>query len=266
MENIKTVVFDLDGTIYQNNHFHPDYIHFLLEGSNKVSWEEDLICLIDDIFAGKRLVMNAYYAASPIGAERFDDYVAALEQALIPNLTFDESVLRTDVIFLGDAWAVVALIGCTLGLLNDGRGNEVYKKTREKMSADGMHGNLHLKEAILKLGKHYETVLLTNSYEQTALDFLAQLDFSGVFSKIVYSAHKPFGLVENLTRFCPQLSEHPETFLSIGDHAFNDLMPLQKLGCKTIWINPFENVHEAKSDLTVHTLDELAECLERMCG
>ena len=31
MEHIKTVVFDLDGTIYQNNLFHPFYIHFLVE-------------------------------------------------------------------------------------------------------------------------------------------------------------------------------------------------------------------------------------------
>ena len=38
MEHIKTVVFDLDGTIYQNNRFHPDYIHFLLEGTPYESW------------------------------------------------------------------------------------------------------------------------------------------------------------------------------------------------------------------------------------
>lgn len=265
MEYIKTVVFDLDGTVYQNNHFHPDYIHYLLEGSGKCHWEAPLVKLIDDIFAGKRLKMNAYYASAEIQAAQFEDYSAALEKALLPGLTFDESILRKDVIFLGDAWAVVSLIGSTLGLLKNDRGDEVYRKTRRKMSADGMQGNQRLKAAILELGNHYETVLLTNSYEQTAEDFLAQLDFSGIFTKIVYSAHKPFGLVEKLSRCCPQLFEKPETFLSVGDHAFNDLMPLQKLGCKTLWINPFEHVHEAQADITVHTLDELAACLERMC-
>lgn len=265
MEHIKTVVFDLDGTIYQNNHFHPDYIHFLVENTPYESWEEDLIRLVDDIFAGSRLVMNDYYCSAPICAESFSAYVQQLAQARIPDLTFETSVVRDDSMFLGDAWAVVSLIGSTLGLIQNGRGNEIYKKTRDKMSEDGMEGNMRLKAAISKLGKHYETVLLTNSYEQTALDFLAQLNFSGVFTKIVYSAHKPYGLVENLTRFCPELSEHPETFLTIGDHAFNDLMPLQLLGAKALWINPFHNIHEAKADLTVHTLDELAECLERMC-
>ena len=265
MEHIKTVVFDLDGTIYQNNRFHPDYIHFLLEGTPYESWKQPLISFIDEVFAGKHLVMNDYYCSTPLCADRFEDYIAALEGARIPGLTFETSIARDDSIFLGDAWAVVSLIGSTLGLIQNGRGNEVYKKTGDNMSEDGMVGNMRLKAAILELGKHYETVLLTNSYEQTALDFLAQLNFSGVFTKIVYSAHKPFGLVENLTRFCPQLAEQPETFLTIGDHAFNDLMPLQRLGAKALWINPFDHVHEADADLTVHTLDELAERLECMC-
>ena len=265
MKDIKIVVFDLDGTIYQNNHFHPDYMHFLLEGTAYESWEQSLVRFVDDVFAGRRLVMNDYYCSAPMDVRSFEEYTAALENARIPDLTFETSVKRSDSIFLGDAWAVVALIGSTLGLIQNGRGDEVYKKTRNKMSEDGMEGNMRLKAAIQELGKHYETVLLTNSYEQTALDFLAQLNFSGVFTKIVYSAHKPFGLVENLTRFCPELTEHPEIFLTIGDHAFNDLMPLQRLGAKTLWINPFENIHEAQADLSVHTLDELAACLERMC-
>ena len=265
MEHIKTVVFDLDGTIYQNNIFYPDYIHFLVEETPYESWETDLVSLVDDIFAGRRLVMNDYYCCSPICADSFAAYVESLEKARTPELTFESSVTRTDTMFLGDAWAVVALIGSTLGLIQNGRGDVIYKKTRNKMSEDGMEGNMRLKAAILELGKHYETVLLTNSYEQTALDFLAQLNFSGVFTKIVYSAHKPYGLVENLTRFCPQLADRPETFLTIGDHAFNDLMPLQRLGAKALWINPFEGIHEAKADMIVHTLDELAERLECMC-
>lgn len=265
MEHIKTVVFDLDGTIYQNNHFYPDYIHFLVEKTPYESWEKELVSFIGEIFAGKRLVMNDYYCSLPICAGSFGAYVGQLERARIPELTFETSVTRSDCMFLGDAWAVVSLIGSTLGLIQNGRGDVIYKKTRDKMSEDGMEGNMRLKAAIVELGKHYETVLLTNSYEQTALDFLAQLNFSGVFTKIVYSAHKPFGLVENLTRFCPQLAEHPETFLTIGDHAFNDLMPLQRLGAKALWINPFENIHGANADITVHTLDELAQCLECMC-
>lgn len=31
--DIETVVFDLDGTIYQNTVFHHDYLHFLVEGT-----------------------------------------------------------------------------------------------------------------------------------------------------------------------------------------------------------------------------------------
>lgn len=265
MNNIKTIVFDLDGTIYQNNDFHRDYIHFLLEGSNLTGWEDSLVRFIDGVYTGKHLTMNAYYSTARISAGTAEEYFAALERAYVPGIDFDCARSRGDLVFLGDAWAVVSLIGKTLGLLENGRDNQVYRKTRQKMSQDGMQGNQRLRRAILALGSRYETVLLTNSYEETALDFLAQLGFSGIFRRAVYSAGKPFDLVKNLSTHFPELRSRPETFLTVGDHAFNDLMPLQQLGCKALWINPFENVHEARADITVHTLDELAECLECMC-
>ena len=115
------------------------------------------------------------------------------------------------------------------------------------------------REAFLEMKK------MGYSYAQTAEDFLHQLGFDGVFRQAVYSANKPWGLIENLSKQCPEVLEEPETVLSIGDHAFNDLMPMQRIGCKALWINPFENVNEAKCDIMVHTLDQLACCLEDMC-
>ena len=265
MENIKTIVFDLDGTIYQNNSFHSDYIHFLLEGTGKTHWEKPLVDFIDGIFAGRNLVMNAYYKNEIIPDTGIDDYFSALQLARLPDMPFEEAAARTDLIYLGDAWAVITLIGKTLGLLENGRGDILYQKTREKMSRDGMRGNSRLRSAIQELSRHYETVLLTNSYQETAQDFLSQLGFLGIFRKVVYSADKPHGMVKSLALQCPQLLTCPPSVLSVGDHAFNDLMPLQALGCKTLWINPFENVRRFHADITVRTLDELAGCLEHMC-
>jgi len=264
MKNIKTVVFDLDGTIYQNLSFHPDYIHFLLEGSGKEEWKDALVEYVEKIYKGQRLKFNSFYCIKPLEYISLEEYFEKLETAVL-DISFEEAFERKDVMYLGDAWAVLIIIGATMGLLDNGRNDIVFKKTREKMSADGMEGNMRLKNAIIELGKHYKTVLLSNSYAETAEDFLRQLGFTGVFRQAVYSARKPWGLVENLSKQCPEVLDEPETVLSIGDHAFNDLMPMQRIGCKTLWVNPFENVHEAKCDIMVHTLDELACCLEAMC-
>lgn len=263
---IKTIVFDLDGTIYQNNHFHGDYIHFLLEGTGLEDWERPLVHYIDDIYRGEHLEMNSFYACGMMKADSPDAFLAELKQKKAPEISFEYAVAHEDeYIYLGDAWAVVSLIGKTLGLLEGSRENEVYRRTREKMSRDGMHGCMRLREAIVTLGKHFRTVLLTNSYEETALDFLGQLGFGGIFTDAVFSADKPRSMAKNLAKRCPELYREPESFLTIGDHAFNDLMPLRRLGCKTLWINPFEGIHEPAYDMTVHTLEELACCLEEMC-
>lgn len=265
MEGIKTIVFDLDGTIYQNNSFHPAYIRFLLEGSGREDWADALVAFIDGVYRGEHLVMNACYDLKPIEADRVADYLEALGRLKPADLDFDEAFARRDCIYLGDAWAVVNFIGSTLGLLDGDRGDIVYKKTREQMSADGMRGNMRLRRAIVELGKRYKTVLLTNSYRETAEDFLRQLGFDGVFRQTVYSANKPWELIENLAAQCPEVAREPQSVLSIGDHAFNDLMPMQRLGCKALWINPFRNIHEPAYDLSVSTLDQLACCLEDMC-
>ena len=185
---IKTIVFDLDGTIYQNNRFHSDYIRFLLEGTGREDWEEALVHYIEGVYEGRYLAMNRFYENRRI-------------QAASPAET--------------------------LGLLEGGRENRIYQLTREKMSRDGMSGCKRLREAILALGRRYHTVMLTNSYEETALDFLEQLGFGGIFTDAVFSADKPYGMAENLARRFPELYEEPGSFLTIGDHAFNDLMPLQ---------------------------------------
>ena len=59
--DIETVVFDLDGTIYQNTVFHHDYLHFLVEGTCYECWQQKLVEFAEQVYAGKRLHMNSFY-------------------------------------------------------------------------------------------------------------------------------------------------------------------------------------------------------------
>lgn len=264
MHEIKTVVFDLDGTIYQNTVFHRDYLRFLVAGTDKAFWAEELIGYAEAVFSGKHLEMNAFYANERIEAPSPAAFFRALEAERLPDFSYEEALARGGYIYTGDAWAVVTLLGKTLGLLEGERNEEIYRRTREKMSADGMEGNARLGEAIRSLAGRFQIILMSNSYESTALAFLEQLGFSHVFEKTAFSANKPAGMLEALRAFDAAALETPQSVLSIGDHALNDLMPMQRLGCRTLWVNPFENIRRPACDDSVRTLEELSAYLEGM--
>lgn len=259
--SIHTIVFDLDGTLYQNNTFHRDYIHFLLEGSHFQEWEEALVTYIDEVYCGQHLEMNASYRCEVIEAATPEDFFDGLERQRLENSASEQG----NSIYLGDGWAVVILIGRALGLLEADRSDRIYHQTRDKMSADGVQGNLRLRKAMEQASRQYTTVLLTNSYRETTEDFLRQLGMEGLFQKVICSAGKPRGMVESLRNCCPELLTQPERVLTIGDNAFNDLMPLQELGCKALWVNPFDSARRVPCDYMVRTLEELAEYLENLC-
>lgn len=263
-QSTKTVIFDLDGTIYQNTTFHRDYIHAMVADTPYTHWEQELIALADDIFAGKKLRMNHFYKLNTLDVNTPAELAERLEQQLCPALSYQQALTDNGVIYLGDAWAVLSLLGHAMGCLDEDRSNAIYRQTRQCMERAGMHGNPALRKAIIALHRRCRVILISNSYEQTVQEFLRQLDYSDVFSTICYSAHKPYGMIENLQHVDPLLLQHPQDLISIGDHAFNDLMPIASIGGKTVWMNPYPDIAAPACDLTLSTLDELALYLDTL--
>ena len=177
-------------------------------------------------------------------------------------MTYAEALKADDVVYLGDAWAVLAYLGDALGCLAGDRANEVYRLTRLQMEQAGMHGDRGLYEAIMRLEQRCRVVLLSNSYEETVREFLRQLGFAGAFREICSSANKPYGMIASLQALDPALLARPEALISIGDHAFNDLMPISAIGGQTLWIDPYPGIHEPEYTWCVHTLAELAAFLD----
>ena len=263
-QNVKTIIFDLDGTIYQNVSFHRTYLHFLLADTPWDTWETELVEFVELVFSGQRLAMNHFYRLERVQVDTPEEFFATLEECICPAMDYEEALIRTDLVYLGDAWAVVGYVGEMLGLLADGRGDVIYRRVRESMEQEGMVGNPRLKAAISGLSSHFNVILMSNSYEDTAQEFLRQLGYENVFSNLGSSANKPFDMITRLEQIAPQILAEPETILSIGDHAFNDLMPIQQKGGQTVWINPFQNIARPTCDLELASLDELAGFLENM--
>lgn len=258
MTSIKTVVFDLDGTIYQDITFHQHYLHYLVQGTKWAQWEAALVEFVDLVFAGQALHMNEFYRTTVLNPRTPGDFFSALEELRCPSLTYDQALCRRDVIYLGDGWAVVTLIGDALGLLNGERRDRVYRLARRHMEEQGMEGSVTLRQAVQELSSVYKVILMSNSPADTALEFLRQLGYHHLFPIICSSANKPYEMIEKLEEIDPMIFAEPQRVLSIGDHAFNDLMPIKQKGGRTVWLNPFPNIQRAECDLELATLDDLA--------
>jgi len=264
--DIKTIIFDMDGTIYHDYDFHRSYIRNLLRGTDMLNWESSLINFADEVLGGKRLRMNSYYPKDMISRNDPESYFGALESSLAAEMSYTDAIASCRTLYLGDAWALVTLLGETLGLLKDGRGETVFLETREDMKNNGLKGNETLRRALIHVGRQYQTVLLSNTYREIAYPLLEHLGYSGVFGCIGFSASKPHGMLSSLEALCPGALSRPETILSIGDHAFNDLMPIEYLGGKTVWMSPYPNINEPAYCHKLRSIEELAEFLDGLCG
>lgn len=258
----KTLIFDLDGTIYQNTVFYQDYIHNMVADTEFESWEKDLLCLSGQIFSGKLLHMNRFYRPEKLNADSVSQLALLMEGQLCPDLSYTQALCEGDIMYLGDAWAVLAFVGRSLGCLDEERSDLVYFQTRRCMEQAGMSGSARLRSSLLALRERCRIVLMSNSYPQTVDEFLRQLGFSDIFPIICSSACKPRKMLESLEKADPAILERPELLISIGDNAFNDLMPIAQLGGKTVWLNPFTGIDCPDCDLMLSTLDDLAEYLD----
>lgn len=265
-ERIKAIVFDLDGTLYQDFSFLKPYIRFMVEGTDKEPWENRLVAYVEEALCGKRLKMNAFYRCAAIQADDPEQFFDLAERAILPGAEAADNTGSNEAIYLGDAWAVLTFVGYFLGLFGTERCQETYRRTRRVMEESGLRGSKRLHDAINKANAFCETILLSNSTAETAQKLLGQLGYGGLFRQECFSVEKPYGLIDAVQQCLPGVLEHPQTVLAIGDHAYNDLEPLRLLGCRTVWMNPYSGIQEPAYDVCLKTIEQLADYLEGLCG
>ena len=261
-ERIKAIVFDLDGTLYQDFSFYKPYIRFMVEGTGKETWEQKLVEYTEEVLCGKRLKMNAFYRCAAIRTDNPEQYFDLAERANLPDVQAEESTDSGDAIYLGDAWAVLTFIGYSLGLFGAERCQQTYLRTRRVMEESGLQGSKRLRDAIQKANAFCETILLSNSNVETAQELLKQLGYAGLLAMERFSVEKPRGLIDAVESCLPGMLEHPQAILAVGDHAYNDLDPLSRLGCRTLWLNPYSGIQEPVYDVCLKTTEQLADYLD----
>jgi FMN phosphatase YigB (HAD superfamily) len=274
-QSIKVIVFDLDGTLYEDTHhfhyyakrlqdklplmvqdkFDHDYRLFQ-EGKHALKIgrvydvEKDLILVQLD-----GIVQEAYqWDGTPLEKEKI--------KLFYPKpITIDlDSMLN-----VGDLWWVPASIARHYGLTNE-ESYQAFLETRKYMMTPEFQMTKipGLKETLEEISDEIKLVLMTNSPKQDSEVILSKLDLHQVFHKKIFMAKKPTLTQQHFASIKKEFNVDYEQILSIGDNWLNEILPAKKLGCSTILIDSHQIADDQFADIIVSTISKLIPVLKKL--
>lgn len=262
-QGVSTVLFDMDGTLYQDFAFHRDYLRYLLQDTEYAACAEDFIRAADEILTKGAAPMNRFYRMRPASEVRTGEALLEwINGCLVEEMPFARCYQEglNGLHYLGDPWEVATFIAAVLGTLSQ-NGEKAFLRVREEMQSKTLVPNKPLLELLEQLKGRYTTVLLSNSPQESAAGFIDKLGFTGAFSYVLYDAHKPYRLFENLRRHPALADIRTEELLSVGDHAFNEIVNVHLAGGKTVWMNPYGEAPQVPCTCRVKSIPDLMSLL-----
>lgn len=261
---IKVVIFDMDGTLYQEDTFMERYIRYLLEGTEHEADTEAAISMGKAIRSGEHFfgLGHFYHLKDDLLVVRLEDGLArgyAWDGSSVPMrkkvYKFD-SILDGELLHIGDPWCIAAMFSHKYKLPAM-KLNEAFNRVRREMLAAPHRFEVHggLMQAIGELGVE-KRVLMTNTHQASGAEFLEFMRIGHVFDEICCGAGKPAGLDAYLASLLRQGYQADE-ILSVGDNPWNDLHPAKRIGGRTCFISPYPSRDAEAWDLRLTTLDEL---------
>lgn len=263
MTKVKVAIFDMDGTLYQDDAFLGRYVTYLLDG---VMDEEEIAIAVSeayDILDGSHTVKLGHFF------DREQHFFYEHDQFLPTNCYSWEGKKHENpleenasLLFIGDPWGIANLYAEKYGIPRESRA-EAFEKVRYEMIEDPFKIRLHapLFDSITALGIK-KKIFMTNTPGDTGPAFVTYLNIGSVFDDYVFDAKKPLGM-ETIVKGLLKEGYEPDEILSIGDNPYNDLAPVRKLGGRTCLISPYTHFGMQEWDHTVKTVEELADFLHQ---
>ncbi|MFC4808847.1 HAD family hydrolase [Paenibacillus sp. GCM10023250] len=261
---IKVVVFDMDGTLYQDHAYLERYIRYLLEGTEHEGETEAAVRLGGAMLAGEH----------PGGFGHFyhtgDDVCLALEGGrFVRGYTWADGVeidagaygsyasLAPLLVPVGDPWSIVTALS-RRHRLPEAKLLAAFERVRQEMLQPPHRFELStgLFWAIEALDAVEKKSLLTNTPPASGAEFLGYMGIRHLFGDVIFGANKPDGLHAYVAALLAQGYE-PHEILTIGDNTWNDLHPVKRLGGRTCFISPYPSGDPEAWDLRLTRLEEL---------
>ncbi|WP_166242638.1 HAD family hydrolase [Paenibacillus turpanensis] len=268
LQEIEAVLFDLDGTLYQDEQFYRKYIEYLLEGTEWAGeashWQDEAERILSG--AHPLRIGHFYSRAERLGLRHSQ---GAVQDAFSWEGDPGQSRLRhmaehslDEVQYLGDAWSVVGAIASHIGV-PEPRRRDAFYRIREDMATDQetFARCRDAAEAVRSLRGHVHLTLMTNSPGPTAIPFVERLGLADAFDQVVYGGGKPHGADQYAAALSAAAGISPQRILTIGDHSWNDLYPIKQLGGRCVWVSPYESADETPWDARLRSLEDLTQFL-----
>lgn len=275
LNEIEVVVFDLDGTLYEDTHhfdFYADRLCEKLNQANRDHFYRDYQLVKENKHPLK--IGTVYDAANDFILRQKDRKVlhafswmgkkiSKTEiRALYPGeLTFNfQSLLN-----VGDFWWIPVSIAKHYGI-SDESAQQSFLQTREyMMSSDFQMKEIPgFKDTLFSLSKIKKLVLYTNSPQKDSEVIVKKLGFLDFFDYKIFEGQKPVKTAEYFIKIHEHYHMPFSNILSIGDNAINEIIPANKLGCKTLLIDAHEIGDETHADYIVKNIAGVVELLNKM--
>lgn len=250
LSRVNLIVYDLDGTLYEDTHHFDYYANELkkrLQEDVQAKFQADYDAALEDkhplrigrTYDANRDLILVQLKGDVSEAFHWDGTPLPKEEVerLYPEKV---TVNLEDMFSIGDMWWVPGCMARHYGLTDAGT-SEAFLATREFMMGPDFHMNRipGLIEAIAaSRAGGVKQVLVTNSPEVDSTKILEKLGLLDSFDLKVFTARKPSGTKGVFARIKEQFDLPYEGFLSVGDNWVNEILPAFELGCQTVYIDP----------------------------
>ncbi|MFD2171548.1 HAD family hydrolase [Tumebacillus lipolyticus] len=268
LSRVNLIVYDLDGTLYEDTH-HFDYyanelkkrLHQDVQGKFQSDYEAALQdehpLRIGRTYDSNRDLILVQLKGEVTQAFHWDGTELPADEVrkLYPERV---TVNLEDMFSIGDMWWVPGCMARHYGLQDAGT-SEAFLATREFMMGPDFQMNRipGLIESIAtSRSGGVKQVLVTNSPEVDSTKILEKLGLLDSFDLKVFTARKPSGTKAVFARIHEQFDLPYENFLSVGDNWVNEILPAHELGCQTIYIDPHGIGQGLECDARVTSMQE----------
>ncbi|MDM5336911.1 HAD family hydrolase [Fictibacillus enclensis] len=251
IENSELLIFDLDGTLYEDtDHF--DYYCRLLQQRADRGIQEEFYGAYEKMKKGLHpvavgkvydLKLDMALTVDPLtlqvtAAHHWDG--SPMEEETLKREYPGELLYDFErFIAIGDGWWLPYVTAMHYGLTQQDTW-DAYNATKLYMVSDefSLSKTPGLKESLERLKKDKYLVLMTNSEEDDVLRLLKELGLDGLFHAIYPSTQKPVKTKEVLSEILAKWKIAPEKAVSIGDNFINEIAPALLMGLNAVYIQP----------------------------
>lgn len=278
LERVRVIVYDLDGTVYDDNRHFELYareIQSHLAPEHHEAFWADYTATVEGRHPALRVGSFYDVARDLILIPKNGQVLRALHwdgseappmvrQQLYPGtVECDHSTMMN----VGDLWWVPSAISAHYGGDAEGR-TKAFLRIRDIMADPEFKVKPipGLAETIEALKGKVVQVLATNSPQPDSEAILSKVGLASHFDKHYFRSNKPAGLRPIFAEIAQAYGVGLDAILSVGDNLVNEITPARAMGCQTVFIDPHAMAGIDDADLVVQSMGELIPLLREGLG